>query len=110
MDAVVRFGSLGRQEIATIVRLELAKVDRVLREQDLRLVATDAAVQKVAEMGWDPQFGARPVKRVIQRDVQDLVADGILAGERGEGIFLFRPPIVPYVGMSRMFSCHQCAA
>ena len=81
LDAVVRFGSLGRQEIAAIVRLELAKVDRVLREQDLRLAATDAAVAKLAEMGWDPQFGARPVKRVIQREVQDLVADGILAGE-----------------------------
>ena len=86
LDAVVRFESLGRQEIRKIVLLELAKVDLVLREQDLRLAATDAAVEKLAEMGWDPQFGARPVKRVIQREVQDLVADGILAGEITAGL------------------------
>ena len=57
-----------------------------MQEQELRLTATDAAVAKLAEMGWDPQFGARPVKRVIQRKVQDLVADGILAGEITAGL------------------------
>ncbi|HOX26856.1 MAG TPA: AAA family ATPase [Candidatus Krumholzibacteria bacterium] len=88
LDGIVRFSSLGREQILAIVRLELAKVDRVLREQDLKLVATDAAVAKIAEMGWDPRFGARPVKRVIQREVQDRVADAILAGEvvPGQGV------------------------
>ena len=85
LDAVVRFGSLGREQIHTIVRLELAKVERSLAEQDLHLEATDAAVARLAEMGWDPQFGARPVKRVIQREVQDRLADAILAGDAVPG-------------------------
>jgi len=88
LDGVVRFASLGREQILAIVRLELAKLDRVLREQELALSATDAAVEKIAELGWDPRFGARPVKRVIQREVQDRVADAILAGDvlAGQGV------------------------
>ena len=80
VDAIVRFHSLTRAMIETIVRLELAKVGRSLAEQELRLEATPAAVARLAELGWDPAFGARPVKRVIQREVQDRVADLILAG------------------------------
>ncbi len=88
LDAVVRFASLGREQIEEIVRLELAKLDRVLREQELSLAATPAAIARIAELGWDPRFGARPVKRVIQREVQDRVADAILAGEvtAGDGV------------------------
>jgi ATP-dependent Clp protease ATP-binding subunit ClpB len=85
LDAVVRFASLGREQIHQIVRLELARVDRLLREQDLSLDATPAAVARIAELGWDPRFGARPVKRVIQREVQDRIADAILAGDVGPG-------------------------
>jgi ATP-dependent Clp protease ATP-binding subunit ClpB len=81
LDAIVRFGSLGRDQIAAIVRLELAKVARSLEEQQIKLEATDAAVARLAELGWDPQFGARPVKRVIQREVQDRLADAILSGD-----------------------------
>ncbi|MBU1072100.1 AAA family ATPase, partial [bacterium] len=81
VDAVVRFDALSRGLIRRIVGLELAKVDRSLREQSIRLVWTDAAVDRLAELGYDPQFGARPVKRVIQREVQDRLADGILAGD-----------------------------
>jgi ATP-dependent Clp protease ATP-binding subunit ClpB len=85
LDAVVRFASLGREQIEQIVRLELAKLNRVLQEQELSLEATPAAVARIAELGWDPRFGARPVKRVIQREVQDRVADAILAGEVNPG-------------------------
>jgi ATP-dependent Clp protease ATP-binding subunit ClpB len=81
LDAIVRFNSLERPQILAIVRLELAKVDRMLAAQDLKLRASEAAVAKLAELGWDPQFGARPVKRVIQREVQDRLADAILVGE-----------------------------
>ena len=80
VDAIVRFNSLTRPMIERIVRLELAKVGRALAEQELSLEATPAAVARLAELGWDPQFGARPVKRVIQREVQDRIADLILAG------------------------------
>jgi ATP-dependent Clp protease ATP-binding subunit ClpB len=81
LDAIVRFGRLGPDLVARIVRLELAKVNRALAEQDLHLTVTEAAVAKLAELGFDPAFGARPVRRVIQREVQDRLADVILAGD-----------------------------
>jgi len=81
LDAIVRFGSLSRELIEQIVRLELAKVGRVLAEQDIGLESSDAAITRLANLGFDPIFGARPVKRVIQREVQDRLADMILAGE-----------------------------
>jgi len=81
LDSFVRFNSLSAELIAGIVRLELKKVNRDLEEQELKLEVTEAAVQRLAIEGFDPQFGARPVKRVIQREVQDRLADMILAGE-----------------------------
>ncbi|MCP4574045.1 MAG: AAA domain-containing protein [bacterium] len=81
LDGIVRFNSLGDTFIAEIVRLELAKVARDLAEQEIGFAATDAAVARLAALGYDPTFGARPVKRVIQREVQDRLADLILAGE-----------------------------
>jgi len=81
LDGIVRFDGLSRELIERIVRLELQKVARSLDEQDLQLEATDAAVARLADLGYDPAFGARPVKRVIQREVQDRLADLILSGE-----------------------------
>jgi ATP-dependent Clp protease ATP-binding subunit ClpA len=81
LDGIVRFGSLGREQVARIVRLELEKVRRSLSEQEIGLEVTDGAVDWLAERGFDPVFGARPVKRVIQREVQDRVADLILSGD-----------------------------
>jgi ATP-dependent Clp protease ATP-binding subunit ClpB len=81
VDAIVRFDSLSRELIEKIVRLELAKVARSLAALEIGLEAKDAAVGKLADMGFDPVFGARPVKRVIQHEVQDRLADMILAGE-----------------------------
>jgi len=83
LDGVIRFNSLGGAFIAEIVRLELAKVAGDLAEQEIGFTATDAAIAKLAVLGYDPAFGARPVKRVIQREVQDRLADLILAGEAG---------------------------
>jgi len=83
LDGIVRFNALGREQVARIVRLELDKVRRSLAEQEISLEASDAAVAWLAERGFDPVFGARPVKRVIQREVQDRVADLILSGEGG---------------------------
>ncbi|HPF36162.1 MAG TPA: AAA family ATPase [Candidatus Krumholzibacteria bacterium] len=80
LDAVVRFSALDRDLIRRIVELELRKVAGRLREQDMFLDWTDAAVDRLAELGYDPQFGARPVKRVIQREVQDRLADAVLDG------------------------------
>ncbi len=81
LDGIVRFNSLGADMIARIVELELAKVGRNLAEQEITLETTAAALARLAQQGFDPTFGARPVKRVIQREVQDRLADLILAGE-----------------------------
>ena len=81
LDGIVRFASLGEDMILEIVSLELAKVGRSLTEQDITLEVTDTAVAQLAEQGFDPRFGARPVRRVIQQEVQDRLADLILAGE-----------------------------
>jgi ATP-dependent Clp protease ATP-binding subunit ClpA len=101
LDGIVRFASLSREMIEMIVRLELARVGRSLEEQEIGLVATDAAVARLAAQGFDPRFGARPVRRVIQREVQDRLADLILAGDVhpeetvtldvGEGGFILTP-------------------
>jgi len=81
LDAVTRFAALDEGLIRRIVELELAKVARVLAEQEMSLTWSDAAVSRLAELGYDPRFGARPVKRLIQREVQDRLADAILAGD-----------------------------
>ena len=81
LDAVIRFNGLSRELIHNIVRLELAKVAASLEDQQLQLEATEQAVDLLARQGYDPRFGARPVKRVIQREVQDRLADLILSGE-----------------------------
>jgi ATP-dependent Clp protease ATP-binding subunit ClpA len=81
LDAIIRFNSLGAEMVARIVRLELAKVNRNLADQDLGLEFTAEAVALIAELGFDPAFGARPIRRVIQREVQDRLADAILAGD-----------------------------
>ena len=67
--------------ILEIVRLELAQGGPQSGRAGHHFEATDAAVAKLAEQGFDPRFGARPVRRVIQQEVQDRLADMILAGE-----------------------------
>jgi ATP-dependent Clp protease ATP-binding subunit ClpC len=81
VDAVIVFHALTREQIAAIVDLELAKVARRLGEHNITLTATDAARLKLAELGFDPEMGARPLRRVIQNKVEDRLSDKLLAGE-----------------------------
>jgi ATP-dependent Clp protease ATP-binding subunit ClpB len=85
IDEVVIFRSLGREDLVQIVDLQLARVRRSLAERRLDIVATDAAKRWLAEAGYDPVFGARPLKRLIQRQVENPIALGILRGEFREG-------------------------
>jgi len=80
VSATIVFRSLTREEITTIVDLELNKVRERLAEHALVLELTDAAKQILAEKGYDPEFGARPLRRVITNMVEDRLSDGILAG------------------------------
>ncbi len=80
LDAVVIFRPLGPEQIAQIVDLEMAKVAARLAEQDLRLEVSPAARERLAEEGYSPEYGARPLRRVIQNRVEDPLSDAVLAG------------------------------
>jgi ATP-dependent Clp protease ATP-binding subunit ClpB len=81
IDEVVIFNRLTREDLAEIVRIQLSRVESRLVEAGYRLEVTQAARQTLAEMGYDPVYGARPLKRAIQREVQDPLALKILGGE-----------------------------
>jgi ATP-dependent Clp protease ATP-binding subunit ClpC len=81
LDSVVIFRSLNKFDIERIVTLELDKVSLRLKEHDLTLTASSAALSALAEQGYDADFGARPLRRVIQQKVEDPLSDRLLSGE-----------------------------
>jgi ATP-dependent Clp protease ATP-binding subunit ClpC len=85
VDAVVIFRSLNRDDIKQIVSLELDKVAERLKDHDLSLVAVPEALSLLAEQGYDSEFGARPLRRVIQMKVEDPLSDKLLSGEFVDG-------------------------
>jgi len=85
LDSVIVFRALNRVDIREIVSLEINKVQDRLVEQSISLVPTDSALDYLAELGYDPEMGARPVRRVIQQQVEERLSDGLLAGEFGNG-------------------------
>src|ERR1700722_19671092 len=85
VDEVVVFHQLTREQIEKIVTLELAKVVREVRAQEMELKVTEGAKAILARKGWDPQFGARPLRRAIQRMVEDELAEEMLKGNFGAG-------------------------
>jgi ATP-dependent Clp protease ATP-binding subunit ClpC len=85
LDGVMVFKALTKEEIKRIVDLELNKVRKRLEEQQIELEVSDAAKEHLAKEGYDTNFGARPLKRVIQRLVEDPLSEGLLAGEFQEG-------------------------
>jgi ATP-dependent Clp protease ATP-binding subunit ClpC len=85
LDATVIFRSLNKVDIQKIVKLELAKVAERLREHDLILTATDEALGELADLGYDAEFGARPLRRIIQQKVEDPLSDKLLSGEFQNG-------------------------
>jgi len=80
IDDIVLFTPLGKSEIEKIVHLQLNWIKNLVGEQQITLDATEEAVKYLAEKGYDPQFGARPVKRVIQKLVLNKLSKEILAG------------------------------
>jgi ATP-dependent Clp protease ATP-binding subunit ClpC len=81
VDAVVIFRALNKEDIQKIVSLELDKVAERLKEHNLELVASPEALSSIAEQGYDAEFGARPLRRVIQQKVEDPLSDKLLSGE-----------------------------
>ena len=80
IDEIINFSQLTKEQISDIVRLQMKRVAKMLQSQGFTLNVTDAAVATLAEAGFDPDFGARPVKRAIQRDVLNALSKQLLAG------------------------------
>ena len=80
IDEIINFSQLSKEQISDIVRLQMNRVAKMLESQGFTLNVTDAAIQTLAEAGFDPDFGARPVKRAIQRDVLNALSKQLLAG------------------------------
>ncbi|MBN2192765.1 MAG: ATP-dependent chaperone ClpB [Polyangiaceae bacterium] len=81
LDEIVVYRRLGQTEIRAIVDIQLDLVAHRLADREIDLVATDAAKEFLAEVGFDPQFGARPLKRAIQRHLENALAARVLAGD-----------------------------
>jgi ATP-dependent Clp protease ATP-binding subunit ClpB len=85
IDEIVEFKPLSRDQIAEIVELQLERLRHRLAERHISLELTDAAKETLAEAGWDPAYGARPLKRAIQRLVENPLALRLLEGDFVDG-------------------------
>ena len=85
IDEIILFHSLGKEHLARIVDVQLELLGRRLQNRGMKLVVTEPATALLAEEGYDPQYGARPLKRVIQQRIENPLASRILSGEFGSG-------------------------
>ena len=81
IDETIMFTPLTKEEIAGVVRLQMNSVSKMLSQQGFTLTVTDKAIDALAQAGFDPEFGARPVKRAIQRDVLNALSKSLLNGD-----------------------------
>ncbi|MCL6627430.1 MAG: ATP-dependent Clp protease ATP-binding subunit, partial [Alicyclobacillus shizuokensis] len=90
IDEIIVFHPLDEAQIARIVELMVRDLQKRLQEQDIEFTLTDAAKQFLAKEGFDPQYGARPLKRAIQRHIEDRLSEALLSGEvkRGDRVRL----------------------
>jgi ATP-dependent Clp protease ATP-binding subunit ClpB len=99
IDEIVVFAALDRSQIADIARIQLRRLEARLAAQEMKLVVSDAALVEIAKVGFDPQYGARPLKRAIQQQIENPLARLVLEGKIGprdvvpvdfrEGVFTF---------------------
>ncbi len=85
VDSVIVFRALSPVNIKEIVRLEMDKVAERLQEHEIKLMPTEAAIDLLADLGYDKEYGARPLKRIIQNKIEDKLSDGLLSGEFNDG-------------------------
>jgi ATP-dependent Clp protease ATP-binding subunit ClpB len=85
LDDILLFHRLKRADMGRIVEIQLARLQKLLEDRKITLALDESAKAWLAERGYDPMYGARPLKRVIQREVQDPLADRILSGEVPDG-------------------------
>jgi len=85
LDDIVIFDALSLEDLGEIVDIQILGLDRRLRERRLVVEVTDAARQWLGERGYDPMYGARPLRRLMQREIDDRLARALLAGEVRDG-------------------------
>jgi ATP-dependent Clp protease ATP-binding subunit ClpB len=85
IDEIILFKRLGRSEMDDIVRIQLKRVEKLLADRRMTLSLDEVALHWLAERGYDPVYGARPLKRVIQKELVDPIARKLLAGELADG-------------------------
>jgi ATP-dependent Clp protease ATP-binding subunit ClpB len=85
IDETILFKRLGRAEMGDIVRIQLARVEKLLGDRRLTLALDSGASAWLADKGYDPVYGARPLKRVIQKELVDPIARKLLAGDLADG-------------------------
>jgi len=83
IDEIVVFAALDRERIAQIARIQLRRLEARLATQEMRLVVSDAALAEIAKVGFDPLYGARPLKRAIQQQIENPLAKRVLEGKIG---------------------------
>ncbi|MCD4774584.1 MAG: ATP-dependent chaperone ClpB [Candidatus Aegiribacteria sp.] len=85
IDDIIVFRPLGREELREIVEIQLRRLNRILKEQNITLIPSESALDLLTKLGYEPAFGARPLKRVIQRYVQNELANSIIDGRIHQG-------------------------
>ncbi|MEL6472040.1 MAG: ATP-dependent chaperone ClpB, partial [Cyanobacteria bacterium J06623_4] len=81
----ILFHALSKKELRSIVTIQLKRIYRLLADQKISLEMSEAAIDHVADAGYDPAYGARPLKRAIQRELENPIATLILEGSFSEG-------------------------
>lgn len=85
IDEHVVFNSLDKKALREIVKLEARRLEKRLEDKEIKLVLKDSALDYLADVGFDPVYGARPLKRTLQRELETVIARGILSGNYGDG-------------------------
>ncbi|MFM5950792.1 MAG: AAA family ATPase, partial [Novosphingobium sp.] len=85
LDEIILFHRLGVEHMAPIVEIQVGRVAKLLKDRKIALELTDAAKRWLGRVGYDPVYGARPLKRAVQRYLQDPLAEKLLAGEVPDG-------------------------
>ncbi len=81
IDEIIMFTPLTREDVEEIVKLQFKQVEKLLADNDIKITATKEAIEWLSELGYDPQFGARPVKRMLQKKVMNELSKQMLAGK-----------------------------
>jgi ATP-dependent Clp protease ATP-binding subunit ClpB len=85
LDEIITFHRLAQEHMAPIVEIQIARVQKLLKDRKITIDLTDAAKRWLGRVGYDPVYGARPLKRAVQRYVQDPLAEMILEGKVPDG-------------------------